>query len=148
MCTLETEEYNGWIATEGEFITSINWKEQRTNETAPMINEITPLSQPSRTSLDVTKNPFWIDTGASVHISTNKEDFLTLYPIPPRSVGGLGAASVMALGIGDIKLRIARGASILLKNVLYIPDSRVRLISVRCLTRDSSAIAHFSEAEC
>ncbi|HEV7736901.1 MAG TPA: hypothetical protein VGO47_05955, partial [Chlamydiales bacterium] len=150
LCDLETEEFNGWIAIEGEPTTSINWKDN-TNNTLPIAlnaSEITPLSQRSRTAIDTTENPFWVDTGASVHISPNKNDFISLYPIPPKLVGGLSATSVTAIGIGDVKLRIGRGAFILLKNVLYIPDSRVRLISVRCLTRDSNVTAHFTDSEC
>jgi GAG-pre-integrase domain len=45
-------------------------------------------------------------------------------------------------------LRIARGASIVLQNVLYIPQSAVRLISVGALADDSNVITHFDNLDC
>jgi hypothetical protein len=43
-------------------------------------------------------------------------------------------------------LRIAQGASIIIRNALYIPNATVRLISVGCLVDDSNATAHWRRA--
>ncbi|HEV7735895.1 MAG TPA: hypothetical protein VGO47_00765, partial [Chlamydiales bacterium] len=148
-CDPDAIEYEGWMAIEQEFITSVNW-DNNSQPTNKILNasEIVPLSQKSKTIISITIGPFWLDTGASIHISPNKDDFITLRRIKPRPVGGLTAMSVIAIGIGDIKIRVGRGAYILLKDVFFIPDSKVRLISVRCLTRDHSAVAHFDESRC
>jgi hypothetical protein len=74
--------------------------------------------------------PFIVDTGATVHISPDHSDFLHLHPIQPRSVKGIRGSSITAIGVGNIKLREARGASITLHNVLYIPNVTVRLIHI------------------
>ncbi|HEV7738298.1 MAG TPA: hypothetical protein VGO47_13115, partial [Chlamydiales bacterium] len=149
-CDLDAVEYEGWIAVEQEFTTSVNWTTNKQKSTSQILNasELVPLSQKSRTTISLLISPFWLDTGASIHISPNRDDFITLRQIKPKQVGGLTAISVVAIGIGDIKIRIGRGAYILLKDVFYIPDSKVRLISVRCLTRDHSAVAHFDESHC
>ena len=73
---------------------------------------------------------------------------LTLCPIAAQSVKGIGGSSVTAIGLGDIKLPIVRGAHIVLQNVLYIPNMTVRLILVSTLACDSQAITHFDQASC
>ena len=50
--------------------------------------------------------------------------------------------------MGDIRLQIARGAMIILCDVLYIPNATVHLISVSALTRDSNAVTHFDNSSC
>ena len=55
---------------------------------------------------------------------------------------------IAAVGVGDVKLWIARGASIILCNVLYIPHSAVHLVSVGILADNSNAITHFNNSEC
>jgi hypothetical protein len=89
-----------------------------------------------------------MDSGASIHISPDKGDFITLHPTPSHSVKGIGGTSITAFGVGDIKLRIARGASIVLHNALYIPHSTVRLISVGLLADDSNTVTHFDKLGC
>jgi GAG-pre-integrase domain len=71
-----------------------------------------------------------------------------LRPIPPQSVRGIGGSSIQALGIGTIKLVIARGAHIRLENVLFIPNASVRLISISSLCRTSRFMAHFDSTGC
>jgi hypothetical protein len=92
--------------------------------------------------------PFIVDTGTTVHISPEHSDFLSLRPIQPCSVKGIGGSSITAIGVSDIKLRVGRGASITLRNALYIPNAMVCLISVGSLAEDSNAIAHFDSSSC
>jgi hypothetical protein len=55
---------------------------------------------------------------------------------------------VIVIGMDDIRIHVGHGAHITLNNVLYIPTATVRLISVQCLTRDSSVTVHFNNLDC
>ena len=144
---IESVEYDGWLATEEETSTSIDWA---INQTSPNDNAltVTPLNQTQRTRVNLDNHPFYVDTGATVHISPNRSDFLTLTSITQRSVKGIGGSSIAAVGVGDIILRIGHNASITLLNALYIPNAAVRLISVSALSHDSGVIAHFDNHSC
>ena len=117
-CLLDDIEYLGWLAVEEEFqhITI-------TTAAKPIILKASNIS--SLPQIPVNSCPFWLDTGASVHISPNQSDFATFQKIPARPVKGLGGSSVMAIGIGDIKMTLETGTHIMLKNALYIPNASV-----------------------
>ena len=59
---------------------------------------------------------------------------MTLHPIADRTVTGIGSSSIKALGIGTMKLIVGKASSLLLENVLFIPSSTVRLMSIACIT--------------
>jgi transposase InsO family protein len=107
-----------------------------------------PLSQGTRTPLSLTDHPYYADTGATCHLTPEREDFITLRPVHDRRVKGVNGSSINASGIGDVKLRVARGAYLVLKDVLFIPQATVRLISIGTLARDSNVISHFGDDEC
>jgi hypothetical protein len=109
---------------------------------------IESLNQSSHSQTSLVDFSFIVDTGTTVHISPNRSNFLHLHPIQPRLVKGIRGSSITAIGVGDIKLREARGASITLHNDLYIPNVMVHLISVGSLTEDSNAIAYFDSSSC
>ena len=98
--------------------------------------------------VNIDKCPFIFDTGANVHISPERSDFRSWTSIPPRPVKGLGGSRVFATGIGSIDVSIASGHKLLLQNVLYIPASTVRLISVLSLNRDGGYVSHFGDDSC
>ena len=143
---LSIVEYDGWLALEEEKA-SIDWNDKsRIPDLAAL--SITPDDCYSATALSLETHPFYCDTGATVHISPEKSDFYNLRPVgSSRVVKGVGGSSISAIGIGDIKLRIARGAHLTLKDVLYIPASTVRLISISTLTRDSRVRVTFGDDE-
>ncbi len=85
--------------------------------------------------MDLVRVPFWLDSGASTHISPERSDFFELHAITPRSVMGVGGSSILAIGIGKIRLYVGKGRCLILDNVLFIPTSSVRLLSVSGLTR-------------
>ena len=145
---IESIEYEGWLAFEEEPRTTIDWNTHTKPSDIAAISEISPIQQKNRTPISFDDLPFYVDTGATVHISPEKSDFLTLQPTSARSVKGVGGSSITAIGIGNIKLRVARSAYIILQNALYIPNTTVRLISVSTLARDNQAIAHFDEKSC
>jgi hypothetical protein len=125
-------EYDGWLVIEEELMTNIDWLEHSNPSTMTSISNPKITATPQTQSIPILNesNPFWMDSGASVHISPDQNDFITLKTVSPRSVKGVGGSSVWAIGIGDIKICIGRGTHLLLKNVLYIPDATVRLISI------------------
>jgi gag-polypeptide of LTR copia-type len=100
------------------------------------------------TPVNIDKCPFIFDTGANVHISPERSDFRSWTAIPPRPVKGLGGSRVFATGIGSIDVSIASGHKLLLQNVLHIPASTVRLISVLSLNRDGGYVSHFGNESC
>jgi len=94
-----------------------------------------PLPDSSRqTNLSLDSSPFLLDSTCTTHIFPDQSDFLMLHPIIDRTVTGVGGSSIMALGIGTVKLFVGKGLSLLLENVLFIPTSTVCLISITCIT--------------
>jgi hypothetical protein len=59
------------------------------------------------TVIDPATSTFYLGSGVSVHISNTESDFFQLCPIIPRSINGVGGSTVLAVGIGKIKLVIA-----------------------------------------
>ena len=94
--------------------------------------------QPSATQVSPVESdsPYLSDSCASVHISCERGDFITLRPLSnPRRVWGLGGSTVEAVGIGAVKIKVAKGSFMLLEPVLFIPTSTVRLVSVALLAK-------------
>jgi len=127
---------------------AIDWTTTSTNITNDTAFSTTALNQKDHTIISTSDQPFYVDTGASTHLSPVHSDFLTMRHIPPRPIQGVGGSSVSAIAIGDIKLHIGRGKDLILKDVLYVPNASVRLVSVAALTRDSNVTAHFDGDGC
>jgi len=146
--TIETVECEGWLACLDEPIVSIDWAKfcNDIDNSSAMIAALHQTHRTPITSLDTC--PFYLDSGASVHILPESSDFLSLRPITSKAIKGVGGSSIMVTGIGDIKLYIAQGTYITLVNVLFIPNSTVRLISISAITRDSTCDIHFSSNSC
>ncbi|KAJ8480980.1 hypothetical protein ONZ45_g15469 [Pleurotus djamor] len=128
------QEYSAWLLTTDSLRTSCDWntyslKQQATTHIAAFVPDFTQRRRP----VDTSHLPFYLDSGASTHISPERGDFFELYPIPPRRVQGVGGSAIFATGIGKIKLLLGRGCSITLDNVLFIPNSTVRLLSISAL---------------
>ena len=118
------------------------------NLSTSLPSQVSPIQQNKHTPISLEDLPFYVDPGATVHISPEKSHFITLRPIAVRSVKGVGGSSITAIGLGDIKLCITCGAHIILQNVLFIPNATVWLISVSTLARDSQIIMYFDKAPC
>ncbi|KAG5714973.1 hypothetical protein E4T56_gene5368 [Termitomyces sp. T112] len=154
--TTEYFEYEGFMVDDAidpadyEPRASVNWNTHTIPtipgyETILATTAVLPTHPSDRTRLvSLTEKPFYMDSGATVHISPCASDFIMLQPIPPRAVKGVGGTSIQAIGIGQIRLQVQNQTEIYLENVLYIPTSTVRLISISALTIGMRAIITFS----
>jgi transposase InsO family protein len=137
MASYDEEEYVAVLATTEPPVTSLDWN----------VDHAAYSVARSTTALD-TELPFILDTGATCHISPEASDFKVLKSIPRHPVKGLGGSAVYATGMGDIDLRIAAGHTLKLTNVLYIPESKVRLISILALNKGGNYTTHFDSGGC
>lgn len=96
-----------WLANE-EPCASVNWNEQMA--AASTVDEAYEL---------------FGDTGANVHISPVRSDFVTFHEISPRPIKGFQGSSIMARGIGTIVTK-----KLTLEFALYVPGAAIRLLSV------------------
>lgn len=142
----DNNEWQGWMATieeEDEPRMSINWREH-TADNKHKSTMIAPLDQSQDTALTaISAHPFYIDTGATVHISPCKSDFLTLQPIVPKAIKGVGGSTISAHGVGNIRLRTAEESYLLLQDALYVPKSTVHLISVSHISLNNNTHSSF-----
>ena len=71
-----------------------------------------------------------VDTGASFHVTSRKDIFSSYIAGDFGSVrmGNDGASKI--IGMGDVSLETNTGCELLLKNVRYVSDMRLNLISV------------------
>ncbi|KAK7046510.1 hypothetical protein R3P38DRAFT_2507828, partial [Favolaschia claudopus] len=78
------------------------------------------------------------DSGASRHMSPYRHHFINYTSIPPRSITAADNGQFVAIGQGDMRIKIpgAHGgtASVLLKGVLYAPKLGLTLISISKIT--------------
>lgn len=119
-------EYRGFIATdEKKLWATINWNtysisamhDCETILATTTIISANPLSN-ARLIL-LTEKPFYMDSGATIHISPCAADFVTLQSIPSWAIKGVGETLIQAIDIGQIYLQVQNQTEIYLKNVLY-----------------------------
>ena len=152
--TTDDIEYHGFMASIQEGPTepagghkaNIDWN---LYSKAVNMSDISTPFQHSDIPVSTDVSPFFINSGASSGISPHKCDFTNLRPYTCQ-VKGIGGSIIDAYGIGDIKIRVAKGTILTLKNSLYIPGTTVRLISVSTITRDSNVLVtvHFDSQSC
>ncbi|KAG7583985.1 Retrotransposon Copia-like N-terminal [Arabidopsis suecica] len=92
----------------------------------------------------LTLNTWIIDSGATHHVSYNRDLFESLSDGLSSEVTLPTRSNVKIAGVGVIKLN----AYITLKNVLYIPEFRLNLLSVSQLTKDMKSRVYFDEDCC
>ncbi|KZT19836.1 hypothetical protein NEOLEDRAFT_1022935, partial [Neolentinus lepideus HHB14362 ss-1] len=52
---------------------------------------------------------FFLNSGATAHISPKHSDFCKLHPVPPSAIKGIGGSTIQVISVGKIKLLIVRG---------------------------------------
>ncbi|KAH9166799.1 hypothetical protein EDB89DRAFT_1857052, partial [Lactarius sanguifluus] len=79
--------------------------------------------------------PFFLDSGASSHISCLHSDFSAITQLSePRKISGVGNASVYAVGVGTIDILLpGTNVRLQLHDILFAPDANVRLVSIHQL---------------
>jgi Reverse transcriptase (RNA-dependent DNA polymerase)/GAG-pre-integrase domain len=148
---VEHAEYHGFMAmiqeefnllAEPELKASVDWNTHSSHVDSSVLSVTS-----SQAPIPIKTVPFLIDSGASSGISPDINDFTNLRPIT-RGVKGIGGSSIIAHGIGDIRIQVAKDTHLWLRNSLFIPNATVRLISVSSLTSDSNATVHFDHQKC
>jgi transposase InsO family protein len=92
--------------------------------------------------------PHFLDSGASIHCTQCKDDFVKITSITPRPIKGMNGSVAEAIGVGDVTMRTLSGQSLTLRKVLYVPDATIRLISVGKLGDDDNYVSVFSRDQC
>src|ERR1700742_1000738 len=93
--SIDELEYNGLAAIDqNDPVTSINWDFHTKTENLP----IALNAQTTHTPIPIDACPFYLDTGATVHLSPDRHDFTNFTPIDPRTVKGVGESSIKAVG--------------------------------------------------
>ncbi|KAK4399476.1 hypothetical protein Sango_1423100 [Sesamum angolense] len=72
---------------------------------------------------------WWIDTGATRHICSDKEMFSTYTPINERKLFMGNSATSNIVGIGNVVLKMTSGKELTLIDVLHVTDIRKNLVS-------------------
>ena len=148
MPSYDEEEYLAVVATTDDAHVSLNWDSHARSTTTSESGFLTNTTSHRSPLARIDELPFILDSGATCHISPEPSDFKSLTPIPHHPVKGLNGSAVYAVGVGEIELRIAAGHVLKLTNVLYIPDSSVRLISIMALNKSGNYTTHFDSTGC
>ncbi|PPR01340.1 hypothetical protein CVT24_006343 [Panaeolus cyanescens] len=98
------------------------------------------MPQPQRTRKH-SANPYIISTTSPEHISNVESDFVSIRSIDPNevSLSTPFGDRLIAQGRGDIKLTLANGKTLLLKDALYVPTLTTPLFSFARITKDLGA---------
>ncbi|KAL0368431.1 UNVERIFIED_CONTAM: Retrovirus-related Pol polyprotein from transposon TNT 1-94 [Sesamum calycinum] len=78
---------------------------------------------------------WWIDTGATRHICSDKEMFSTYTPINGRKLFMGNSATSNIVGIGNVVLKMTSGKELTVIDVLHVPDIRKNLVSGSLLVK-------------
>ncbi|VDC03945.1 unnamed protein product [Peniophora sp. CBMAI 1063] len=129
---------------ETDAVASVDWRTHCTADVDVAKLDISATAQQGFAALSLSEcDAYHADTGATVHVSPIREDFYSLRPIPPKTVRGVGGSTIQALGIGEVRIRVGRGAHLILKETLYVPQATIRLMSVGRMCDDGHD-AHFT----
>ena len=90
-----------------------------------------------RTTVDSTAGGITIyDSGATAHMSLNRDKFVDFKNIEPKGVKAAHKAIFLATGVGCMNINVPNGkdmTTVVLKDVLYCPDLGYTLVSlVKC----------------
>ncbi|KIK79016.1 hypothetical protein PAXRUDRAFT_162460 [Paxillus rubicundulus Ve08.2h10] len=102
LCNLSASdqfEFNAPMAHMGDLTMSVNWRHHSTPFNFAHLNVATP-DQHVHTVINPSTKPFFINTGASVHISNMASDFYSLHPISPCVINRSVDQASVPLGLG------------------------------------------------
>lgn len=133
---VEGLEIDAWITLEEELGTDIHQIEIKHE-----LLDATALSCDEKPT-----DQFFLDSGATVHISPDINDFVSIRPITNKPIHGVGGSSIMATGIGTIRLRISESMTLELTNALHVPKSAVRLLSISTIAKQLGLTTSFDDS--
>jgi hypothetical protein len=136
------------VSSEVEHI-SLSW----TDSIALVVHEVR-CSVSSKTALAAggIGNDWWIDSGATDHMTGSEKDFVSIGELEePRYVTLADKSIVPAAGVGDVNLVLTdengEKVPVTLKEVLYVPKLKMKLVSVSVLD-DRGAEVSFKSGVC
>ncbi|KZT18528.1 hypothetical protein NEOLEDRAFT_1031456, partial [Neolentinus lepideus HHB14362 ss-1] len=100
-------EYEAFLTLVDSFDCSLDWhKRGRTDLTYATLASLPvyPVEARGCTPLQHVDAPFYLDSGATTHVSPERSDFIDLWRVPPSPIWGVGGSTIHAIGIGRIKL--------------------------------------------
>lgn len=133
---VEELEFNALVVLEEEPQAGINWNNYNKHD----LDSETVLASVSLETL-----PFYLDSGATVHITPDPSDFTSLTKIPERPIHGVGGSTIAATAIGRICLQTQDGSMLELDDALLVPKSTVRLLSISKLARHANIETIFNK---
>jgi hypothetical protein len=88
--------------------------------------------------LSSAKSTWWIDSGATVHVTNSLQGFCTrrILQRGERRLRVANGVEVEVEAIGELPLELNNSFILHLQNVLYVPPLSRNLISVSCLEED------------
>ena len=84
-------------------------------------------------------HPYHMDSGATLHCTPHREDFVEFTPIKPCAIWGVDGTCISAIGIGKIKLHLGKSRWLTLRDTLFTPQAALCLISVGHLADEGLA---------
>ena len=96
-------------------------------------------------------NDDWIsDSGATNHMTANKQHFATYEKFPiPQPIETANKSCILAYGCGSVNVEVYTGkkwSSAMLKDVWYVPDVGRQLFSVRQATKHGNEVTYDSDS--
>ena len=91
------------------------------------------------------KDPWWLDSGASCHMTGDKNDFISYQKETPGLVTLADKSQIASVGKGDVKAELFSSADgttipVSFKNVLYVPGLKKRLLSISAFTESGATV--------
>ncbi|CAH2083649.1 unnamed protein product [Euphydryas editha] len=92
-------------------------------------------------------NKWFMDSGASMHMTGNRQWMYNVTEPPVKKITVANKEPLSVKGIGYTDVKLAQGKNIQLKNVLYVPDLAVNLLSVSTIVNSGYKVT-FTQRGC
>lgn len=86
---------------------------------------------------------WYLDWGATIHISKNRLDFIDYSKTPGKVIKGVGGSGVPKLGEGTVRLKSTTGSTtrtITLSHIVHVPAASHSLISISRITESKAHV--------
>ncbi|KAL6572114.1 hypothetical protein OROMI_013072 [Orobanche minor] len=97
------------------------------------------------TNLVENRRAWYVDTGVTSHICTEKDMFSSYTVTDGRKLQMANSASSVIAGVGNVVLKLTSGKELLLKDVLHVPEVRRNLVSGSLLVSHGFRLVFESE---